>query len=352
MLVAICSDNRFGFVLWGVKKAQLNKLSSVVLTAIRETMADYGIRQEIIDSYAPADEPMCLMNAAGRKGAAQLNRAIKWVEYTPMDTEPTVLRPFFLAKSMNRDIVMSEPESFHPEERMLERLRWRYHQEPIAQKAFVLEAELDLERYTAKRTLIVPARRTFADLHQILQRAFDWEDYHLHEYVLHDDGEHYLHGAGAYDEELDGTDANLGADEDFCLADLLRDGSQFTYLYDFGDGWEVELRVASAIEDYDKTHPTCTLFEGDVPPEDVGGVYVHISLHQYRQFTPMIPPIHTMIPTVHSWILLTGRHLQPEAPPDSVQNFSDHFTHRELPKIPAYSDRRSRRRWSGGRLCP
>lgn len=273
VLVAICSDNRFGFVLWGVKKAQLNKLSSVVLTAIRETMADYGIRQEIIDSYAPADEPMCLMNAAGRKGAAQLNRAIKWVEYTPMDTEPTVLRPFFLAKSMNRDIVMSEPESFHPEERMLERLRWRYHQEPIAQKAFVLEAELDLERYTAKRTLIVPARRTFSDLHQILQRAFDWEDYHLHEYVLHDDGEHYLHGAGAYDEELDGTDANLGADEDFCLADLLRDGSRFTYLYDFGDGWEVELRVASAIEDYDKTHPTCTLFEGDAPPEDVGGVY-------------------------------------------------------------------------------
>ena len=82
------------------------------------------------------------------------------------------------------------------------------------------------------------------------------------------------------------------------------------------------------------------------------GIMLHISLHQYSQFTPMIPPIHTMIPSVHSWILLTGRHLQPEAPPDSVQNFSDHFTHRELPKIPAYSDRRSRRRWSGGRLCP
>ena len=104
-------------------------------------MADYGIRQEIIDSYAPADEPMRLMNAAGRKGPAQLNQAIKRVEYYPMDTEPTVLRPFYVTKAMNQDIVMSEPKSFQPEERMLERLRWHYHQEPIAQKAFVLEAE-------------------------------------------------------------------------------------------------------------------------------------------------------------------------------------------------------------------
>ncbi len=130
-----------------------------------------------------------------------------------------------------------------------------------------------MKRYTAKRTLIVPARRTFSDLHQILQRAFDWENYHLHEYVLHDDQEHRLYAAGAYDEELDDTDGTLGADGDFCLVDLLSDGSRFTYLYDFGDGWEVELRVASPLENYDKAHPTCTVFEGDAPPEDVGGVY-------------------------------------------------------------------------------
>lgn len=48
VLVAICSDNCFGVVLRGVKKAQLTNHSSVVLTAIRETIADYDIRQEII----------------------------------------------------------------------------------------------------------------------------------------------------------------------------------------------------------------------------------------------------------------------------------------------------------------
>ena len=99
----------------------------------------------------------------------------------------------------------------------------------------------------------------------------------------------FLWCGGRFDvyEELDGTDANLGADEGFCLADLLRDGSRFTYLYDFGDGWEVELRVVSAIEDYDKTHPTCTLFEGDAPPEDVGGVYGFLELIKHQTIYQM-----------------------------------------------------------------
>lgn len=273
VLVAICSDNRFGVVLWGVKKAQLTNLSSVVLTAIRETMADYGIRQEIIDSYAPANEPMRLMSAAGRKGSGKLNRAIRMVEYALIDADPTELRPFYVAQYMNRDIVMSEQESYYPVERMLERLQWRYHQTPIAQRAFVLEAEMDLERYTVKRTLIVPVRRTFAALHKMLQRLFCWEDYHLHEFLLHDEnGDHRLYAARAYDTDLSETEEPLGSDADFRLAELLRDGSQFTYLYDFGDGWEVELRVASTLEDYDKNYPTCTAFEGDAPPEDVGGV--------------------------------------------------------------------------------
>jgi transposase len=43
---------------------------------------------------------------------------------------------------------------------------------------------------------------------------------------------------------------------------------------------------------------------------------LHIPLHRYRQFTRMIPPIHTMIPAVHRWIPLSGRHPQPEAPPN------------------------------------
>ena len=46
-------------------------------------------------------------------------------------------------------------------------------------------------------------------------------------------------------------------------------------------------------------------------------------LCQYRQFTPMIPPIHTMIPAVHSWIPLSGRHPQPEVPPDVTASFQN-----------------------------
>lgn len=64
----------------------------------------------------------------------------------------------------------------------------------------------------------------------------------------------------------------LGANTDFRMSELLSNSFRFTYLYVFGDGQEVALRVASAQEDYDQTFPICTAFEGDASPGDVGGV--------------------------------------------------------------------------------
>lgn len=45
------------------------------------------------------------------------------------------------------------------------------------------------------------------------------------------------------------------------------------YAYDFGDGWELKIKLEKTIDDYDK--PFATLIKGrlNAPPEDVGGMY-------------------------------------------------------------------------------
>ena len=43
------------------------------------------------------------------------------------------------------------------------------------------------------------------------------------------------------------------------LSEHLREGDTFTYLYDFGDGWEIQIHVVSTSSDYDQPQPESSL---------------------------------------------------------------------------------------------
>ena len=51
VVIAMCADTGFGFILYGVKKAQFAKLPELILQGIRKTFDYYGIRNEITDDY-------------------------------------------------------------------------------------------------------------------------------------------------------------------------------------------------------------------------------------------------------------------------------------------------------------
>ena len=88
--------------------------------------------------------------------------------------------------------------------------------------------------------------------------------YHMYEFVV---GEERI----SCTDEWDDDDQHVLA-SDIILSDRLKEGDTLTYLYDFGDGWEVSLQVKSIRPDYDKPGPMCTGCDGAAPPEDVGGV--------------------------------------------------------------------------------
>ena len=51
------------------------------------------------------------------------------------------------------------------------------------------------------------------------------------------------------------------------------EGFRFEYLYDYGDGWEHEVKVVSIGPPVDgERYPSCQAGERACPPEDVGGV--------------------------------------------------------------------------------
>src|SRR5699024_5322953 len=59
--------------------------------------------------------------------------------------------------------------------------------QPVIETGAVqLKVTLHLEDFHVWRRLVVPLHMTFRQLHQILQSAFRWQDYHLHEFYIYD----------------------------------------------------------------------------------------------------------------------------------------------------------------------
>ena len=101
------------------------------------------------------------------------------------------------------------------------------------------------------RRVLVRADSTIADLHEVLQAAFGWQDVHLNRFEIR--GREY----GVYcDKGLSfSTDARKVR-----LGDLdLRHLERFVYEYDFGDLWVHDIRLEAMLAlDLKKTYPMCT----------------------------------------------------------------------------------------------
>mgnify|MGYP000865432543 CR=1 FL=1 len=104
-------------------------------------------------------------------------------------------------------------------------------------------------------------------LHRILQLLFNWEDYHLHSFVVGRRVYSVPHEDDAFTERkvIDEKRVPLNRIVD-------RVGATFEYAYDFGDGWQHEIMLeAILLPDPEAFYPRCIAGARNGPPEDVGG---------------------------------------------------------------------------------
>ncbi len=117
------------------------------------------------------------------------------------------------------------------------------------------------------RRLLVPDVATLAQLHRMLQIVMGWTDSHMHEFRV---------GKTSYgtpDPEWSDMNPTLN-EKRYTLAAVAGDRlKKFDYLYDFGDGWEHEVRIEKRLTGAEMpSHPQCTAGANACPPDDVGGV--------------------------------------------------------------------------------
>lgn len=114
------------------------------------------------------------------------------------------------------------------------------------------------------RRVLVSSDTTIADLHAIVQAVMGWEDLHLHQFRIHGKSYGVYRGGGL-------TFADNP--RHVRLSDFrLHQGERFLYEYDFGDGWQHDIRLEQVLPLDEPAHyPVCIAEHGDCPPEDCGG---------------------------------------------------------------------------------
>ena len=121
---------------------------------------------------------------------------------------------------------------------------------------------LDVADPPVWRRVLVPAAYSLDRVHQVIQAAMGWQNYHMHAFRV---------GELSYGPDPEGMLGHL-EETKVRLADVAEVGERIGYEYDFGDSWEHELLVeARTGAEACQTYPACTGGQGACPPEDAGG---------------------------------------------------------------------------------
>ncbi|MGH9110989.1 MAG: plasmid pRiA4b ORF-3 family protein [Acidimicrobiales bacterium] len=164
------------------------------------------------------------------------------------------------------------------------------------------------------RRILVDGDQSLDQLHEVIQAAFGWWNYHLHEFEV--DGERY----GIPDPDWDFGPPTRD-ERRTRLSQIAKAGDSFRYNYDFGDDWRHKIAVEKVVPaDPAVTTPACVDGRRACPPEDCGGTW------GYRELLEILTdPTHPEHDERREWI---GRPFDPEVFDPS--EFDDNLRNQQL----------------------
>ncbi|GMR08808.1 MAG: hypothetical protein BMS9Abin26_1815 [Gammaproteobacteria bacterium] len=113
------------------------------------------------------------------------------------------------------------------------------------------------------RRLLVKADIRLGELHDILQEVMGWEFAHLHGFRI---------GRDTNGEPDPGFPSGIKNERKVYLYKIATEGSSFIYDYDFGDGWEHDIKIEKILPaEPGADYPVCLDGQRACPPEDCGG---------------------------------------------------------------------------------
>ena len=287
-VVLINDKNRYVIVLHGLKVKDFTRLDEHIIEALRETLREELIKDEIIERYISRCQEVIYTKTKDRSSVAKMNKACETVYAFEDLMAAGSANQSAVNIKVNRIMVGDGPNRYvRPDEEFYKDLKAFAGEQIFACKAAELKVILALEKHNVWRRIVVPADITFYKLHKVLQAAFGWKDCHLNEFYVYSaetfDNESYINHPGYHkdgckplinlvcnEEALSyENDVQMKLEAGIKLSEHIP--ARIKYNYDFGDNWQHYIEVEGFIDDYDNNYPVCLEGEGNTPPEDVGG---------------------------------------------------------------------------------
>lgn len=137
---------------------------------------------------------------------------------------------------------------------------------PSTQDIALIRVQLDAVEPVIWRRFAAPLTTSLWSLHDLIQAAMGWQDYHLWEFEV---GSHRY---GDPDPEYETNPPTQFATVITLAALVARGYLTFSYIYDFGDDWRHTVQIESVERAQVHTpYPHFVEGKGRCPPEDVGG---------------------------------------------------------------------------------
>lgn len=157
---------------------------------------------------------------------------------------------------------------------MAKRLGWYLPQE-LTLKITLMGSEPPIWRRIA-----IDSGLALDELHDVIQAVFDWEDCHLHHYIVPPEGKltQKAMGDATYYSKHPEMPGPMGPDdgpEDKTMVGhvLNKTCKHIIYEYDFGDGWNHLIKLEKVRDGAPEKPAICLAGENAAPRDDMGGIH-------------------------------------------------------------------------------
>lgn len=270
-IVVVNDYSRYGFVLYGVKAKELANLREIILKHIVLSLQNLNIKEDIIKRYIEEAGEIQYTKTRGPRYVSRIVKACEIVSYVDYEFDESNIYQDEFSKGINRDLIGFGKNNYaEPRELMLNSFTETYGEDIIECEAAELEVTLEVEGKSVVRKVVTPINITFKDFHKIMQKLFQWENCHLHEFLIYDSHKKCILNVISEYEELmpNRQEVPVMYESQVKITDYINTKNKILYHYDYGVDWMHYIEVRKIIPNYNFSYPECIIAFGNAPYED------------------------------------------------------------------------------------
>ena len=188
MLVLVHDVTLYRIVFYGMKARDWKNLNQVIREGIVKAWEAEGIRASVIEKYLEEMGEISFTKTKDRGTVAKLNHAVKEAEWILYRHEEDGLVQVETSKQASDTLVgIGKGEYKTPTEELIGFLTTFTEESVLDVWVATMKIRLDFENLSVWRRVTVPLFFTFSEFHKVIQKAFDWQERHLHSFYLYGD---------------------------------------------------------------------------------------------------------------------------------------------------------------------